>query len=163
MVAWPLTAVWLAAVAFEPERSFDVEVGAYASTPERFSFCLGAHAARPLELSACTGLDRGLTTVTGHAIYRKRWLLPLSGRTLGLGVGPGAGARLMRLCPYQVCAYSAGPELLLSAEAVLWLWHGVGLTVQIDAGGAALLADVVPGVRRWSFRVPVRALLGLAF
>lgn len=154
--------------AFDPRRLVDVELTAFASTPERFALCVGAHPGRPFEVDLCVGVDpsRGLGTLAAHGFYRKRWLFPLGGepgRGFAVAVGPGLGVRAMRYCPYGPCAVALGPEVLASVEAVQWVSPGLGLTAQVDAGLAVLWAPATPGRLAPVLRVPAHLVVGLAF
>jgi hypothetical protein len=150
---------------FDPPRRFDVELTAFASTPERFSLCAGAHPGRPVEIDLCLSADLAGGALTSHVFYRKRWLFPFAEdpqRGVSLAFGPGVGVRAMRFCRFA-CAISGGPEALLSVEAVLWLTPVVGLTLQLDGGFAAVWAQSAPGVIESEFRFPARLLAGVAF
>lgn len=152
---------------FDPRRLVDVELTAFASTPERFALCVGAHPGRPFEVDLCVGLDpaQGLGTLAAHGFYRTRWLFPLAGETergFAISVGPGLGVRAMRFCPFGECALALGPELLASVEAVQWVAPGLGLTAQLDAGVALLWAPAAPQRLDPVFRFPVHLLIGLA-
>lgn len=153
---------------FDPRRLVDVELTAFASTPERFALCVGAHPGRPFEVDLCVGVDPslGLGTLAAHGFYRKRWLFPLGGepgRGFAVALGPGLGVRAMRYCPYGPCALALGPELLASVEAVQWVSPGLGLTAQVDAGLALLWAPATPGRLEPVLRVPAHLVVGLAF
>jgi hypothetical protein len=143
-----------------PPRRVDLSLTAFASMPERFALCASVHPAVPLEVDLCAGADRGLIALTAHAYYRKRWQ---PSPDVSLGLGPGLGVRAMRFCPYSVCAVSAGPELLLSLEAVYWLREGLGLTAQLDGGLALFWTEAAPGLLQHGFRFPARLLAGVAF
>jgi len=153
--------------AFDPRRLVDVELTAFASTPERFALCLGAHPHRAFEVDVCVGLDpsQGLSTLAAHGYYRKRWLFPLPGdpvRGFTVALGPGVGLRALRFCPFDSCADALGPELLASLEAVYWAAPGLGLTAQLDAGLALLWAPAQPQRVDPVFRFPVHLLVGVA-
>jgi hypothetical protein len=156
-----LAALWLAAL--EPSRTVDFEAALVASHPERFSLCVGVHPARPLEVDLCSSVDRGVTALTGHLFGRKTWSRELTaGRALSVGLGAGAGGRVSSYCPFAACAVAFGPEALVSLEGVLWLTAGFGLTLQLDAGLAAVWSLSAPNVWDWSFRFPARLLIGVA-
>ena len=65
-------------------------------------------------------------------------------------------------CPFRSCALQAGPEALVSLEAVYWLQAGFGVTLQLDAGLAVVWAQSAPGLYEHGFRVPARLLFGVA-
>lgn len=164
MIALALAAVLLAEP-FAPERTVDFSAAALLSSPERFSLCVGMHPARVVELDLCSGLDRGVTALATHVFARKHWgrgFGSAPGRGFTLALGAGAGARVSRYCPFDLCALQGGPEVLASLEGVLWLSPAFGLSLQLDAGLAVVFGQTAPGVVEHSYRVPARLLLGVA-
>lgn len=152
-------------VVFNPRRKLDVELSAYASIPESFSLCASAHPGRPVEVNLCLGGGAHLLTAAPHVFYRARWLFPSAAkqeRGWVLSFGPGVGVRGMRVCPFAVCGFTAGPEGLLSFEALYWFPQGFGVTAQADAGAAMLWTTAGSRVQR-SLVWPARVSLGIAF
>lgn len=148
----------LAAEPLDPERVVDFEAAAVLSHPERFAVCVGLHPSRVFEVDLCPAIDRGLIALSGHVFARKRW----SRSAVTVAFGAGLGVRAASFCPFRTCALQAGPEALLSLEAVWWLQPGFGLTAQLDAGLAVVWALSAPGLYEHSYRVPARLLLGVA-
>lgn len=140
-------------------RTADLSAAAFLSSPERFALCVGVHPLTGAEVDLCTGLDRRVTAMSAHVFWRKTWA-PLA--RLGVAFGGGAGARISRFCPFDVCASQGGPELLVSFESVWWLAPSFGLTVQLDAGVALVWGEIAPGVIEPTYRLPARLLLGVA-
>ncbi len=154
-MTWLVAAAALAAA----DRSVDFSAAAFLSAPERFALCVGMHPAAIAEVDLCSGLDRNVTALSGHVFLRKHWA---PHPRFGLALGGGAGARVSRFCPFDVCALQAGPEVLASLEGVLWLTPAFGLTLQLDAGLAVVWGQVAANVVEQSYRIPARLLLGVA-
>ncbi len=151
-------ALWALLAAAGPTRTVDFAAAVVTSHPERFSLCIAAHPARPVELDLCSGLDRGVAALTSHVFVRKVW----SWRSLDVGLGVGAGARVSRYCPIEACALSFGPEGLASLEGVWWVTGSFGVTLQLDGGVAVLWGQSAPGLYEPGLRFPARLLFGVA-
>ncbi len=142
----------------EPKRILDVELAVFTSLPERVTGCLAGHFGSAVEVDVCGHGDTATLAMSSHAFLRNSWWLS---QGLSLALGGGIGARLMRFCPFALCAFAAGPEALASFEAVKWLTPCVGVTLQLDAGVALLIADG-GNVRELLLRFPLRAMVGIA-
>lgn len=155
-----------AAGEMEPERHLDLTLTAFAATPERFAFCIAEHLQRSISVDLSIGGDRQVGVLTSHGFYRKRWQFPWSGQTergLVLSAGAGLGARVTFFCPYSRCGVAAGPEALLSLEAVVWTSSKFGVVLQADGGFAVVWAASAPGVIDASYVFPGRVLAGITF
>ncbi len=142
----------------EPKRILDVELAVFTSFPERVTGCLAAHFGTLIEVDVCGHGDTATLAMSSHAFLRNSWWLS---RGLSMALGGGIGARLMRFCPFALCAFAAGPEMLASLEVVKWLTPCLGVTVQLDAGVALLVADG-GNVSELMLRFPLRAMVGIA-
>lgn len=151
----------------EPPQSshMDLSVGMFASTPERFVFCAGFSPLRAFEFDVCVGAHRGLAAATSHVYYRAHWFFHVGegDASLEFAVGPGAGLRVMGVCPFSVCAVGAGPEALASMEVTYWFSPAFGISLQADAGLAVVWAGDSAGGLQHSFRFPARLLVGASF
>ena len=162
LLAWPAASDPATADAtWDPTtaRRIDLSLSAFTATPERFGACIGYHPTSPLEWDGCASGDRAFRTVTSHLFYRAQWT---PGGFL-LGLGPGLGVRAMLYCPFKVCGVSAGPEALVSFEAVKWIRDGLGISLQADAGFALYWTSPTPGLIVHGWRLPARLLAGVTF
>lgn len=184
-----MVALVAAAILASSASTLKLELSAspWTATPEPLTVCASVAPLRGLEVDGCGGFAGASTALTLHAFIRRYLIENPAG--FELAVGAGAGARTMRFCSSFGCAYSAGPEALLSTEGMYWFSGTVeadtvdapssnslapakgtppakgtlGASLQLDAGIALQWLEAAPGVTRTAWRFPVRALLGIAY